>query len=247
MPEEKLTLAEHFRELRRVLIISIAAVLVAFFVTFTLWGDAILNFLAQPLYALGLELYYTAVSEAFTTKMKACIVVALALASPIVVWQIWRFIKPALYPREKRLFRLLFCVAVLLYAIGVVFAYLIVFQLAINFFIIDVGANATPIISMSQYVGFLISFILPFGLMFELPLVVLMLSKLGIVDQKMLKKARKYVIFLIFVAAAILTPPDVVSQILLALPMILLYEAGVCIARISGKSKERAAAEEAAG
>ena len=228
----------HLQALRRVLIVSAAAVAVAFVLVFYVAIEKLMGWIIGPITERGIEIIYTAMSEALVTKFKVAIVAAIILASPVIIWQIWSFIKPALYPKEKKAFRVLFLIALLLFLLGVVFCYLAVYTLAVDFFLIAGDNLATPMLSIDKYVSFLFGFIVPFGVAFQLPVALYLTTRMGLTNYKMLASKRKFVILGIFVLAAILTPPDVVSQLALGLPMILLYEIGIQACRLT-KPKER--------
>ena len=165
------------------------------------------------------------------TKMKVALVAAIVVASPVIVWQIWSFIKPALYPHEKKLFRVLFFIVLLLFLLGVAFCYGVVYMLAVDFFLIAGENLAVPMLSVDKYIGFLFGFVVPFGIAFELPVVLYMTTRMGWTNHQMLASKRKFIILAVAVVAAILTPPDVVSQCMLALPMYVLYEIAAQLAR----------------
>lgn len=167
------------------------------------------------------------------------VLAGMIIASPVVIWEIWGFIKPALYPQEKRKFRLLFVLALLLFLTGVVFCYFAVYSLAVDFFLVAGDSLATPMLSIDKYVSFLFGFLVPFGVAFQLPVVLYLTTRVGLTTPDMLRSKRKYVILAIFVLAAILTPPDVVSQVALGLPMCGLYEIGILVSRCT-KARERA-------
>lgn len=167
------------------------------------------------------------------------VLAGMMIASPVVIWEIWGFIKPALYPQEKRKFRLLFVLALLLFLTGVVFCYFAVYSLAVDFFLVAGDSLATPMLSIDKYVSFLFGFLVPFGVAFQLPVVLYLTTRVGLTTPDMLRSKRKYVILAIFVLAAILTPPDVVSQVALGLPMCGLYEIGILVSRCT-KARERA-------
>ena len=181
---------------------------------------------------------HTAVSEALTTQIKVSFVAGVVVVSPYLFYQIWAYVKPALYDNEIRLFRLLFVIALGLFLSGIFFCYQYVYTLALNFFFVAGENLATPMLSIDKYIGFLFGFILPFGIVFELPVAIYMFARLGWVDYALLSSSRKFVFFGIFVFAAILTPPDVVSQCMLGIPMFLLYEVGVQVSRFT-KPRER--------
>lgn len=222
---------EHVRALRRVILISVAAVGALFLLLFYLCCEPLVNFVLLPVRSRGIEIISTAVSEALMIQFKVCLIAAVIAAMPVITWQVWSFVAPALYPHEKRLAVGLFFMAVLLFMLGVAFCYLYVFPLAINLFWEAADTVAPAMWSVQEYFNFVLTFILPFGLMFELPVVVFMLAKRGKVDYARLARWRKYVVLIIAVMAAILTPPDVVSQCMLGLPMYLLYEIATQMAR----------------
>ena len=229
--DKKEALFEHIRALRRVLIVSVAAVGVLFVLFFYLLCNQLVDFVLAPVRSRGIDIISTAVSEALMIQLKVCLVAAVVAGMPVIIQQVWSFVSPALYPHEKRLFAGLFFAALLLFIAGVAFCYLYVFPLAINLFWAASDTVAPAMWSVQEYFNFVLSFVLPFGLMFELPVVIFMLARHGKVNYQKLAKARKYVILAIVVVAAVLTPPDVVSQCMLALPMYLLYEIAAQMAR----------------
>lgn len=237
----KQTLMTHLMALRTLLIRCFLAVLAGFVVSFYLLCPRLMAFIEQPIQQRGIEIIYTAINEALTTQLKVSLVAGVVLVSPFIVFEIWRFIRPALYENEIRLFRLLFLIALALFLTGIVFCYKYVYNLAINFFIISGEGIATPMLSIDKYVSFLFSFLLPFGVVFELPVIIYMAARKGLVGYAQLAKNRKFVFFGIFILAAVLTPPDVISQVMLGVPMYLLYEVSVQVSRFTTPS----AAEEA--
>jgi len=236
---EKQSVMTHLAALRNVLVICAAAVGVAFVLIFYFAIDWLMGLILAPIEARGIEIIYTAMSEALMTKMKVAIVAAVVVASPVIVWQIWSFIKPALYPHEKKLFRVLFFIVLILFLTGVVFCYGAVYMLAVDFFLIAGENLAVPMLSVDKYISFLFGFVVPFGIAFELPVVLYMTTRLGWTNHQMLASKRKFIILAVAVTAAILTPPDVVSQLMLGIPMLLLFEIGVLVARFV-KPRERA-------
>lgn len=227
----KRPLLEHLLALRKVVFVSALAVGIGFVLAFYLVVDWLLAVIMQPITARGIEVIYTAMSEALLTKMKVALVAGFVLAFPVVVWQIWAFIKPALYPNERRSFRLLFFATLLLFVIGLVFCYGCVYLLAVDFFLVAGENLAVPMLSVDKYVGFLFGFLIPFGLAFELPVVLYVTTHMGWTNYAMLASKRKYVILAVTVVAAFLTPPDVVSQVMLGIPMLILFEIGLAVCR----------------
>ena len=226
-------LLEHLLALRKVLFISALSVVIAFFLVYYLAIDALMAWITRPIVERGIEIIYTAMSEALVTKFKVALIAAVIVASPVIIGQIWGFIKPALYPKEKKAFRILFFIALFLFLLGVTFCYLAVYLLAVDFFLVAGDQLATPMLSIDKYVSFLFGFIVPFGIAFQLPVALYLTTRMGWTNYKSLASKRKYVVLGIFVLAAILTPPDVVSQVALGVPMILLYEVGVQVCRLT--------------
>jgi sec-independent protein translocase protein TatC len=228
----------HLQALRRVLIVSAAAVAAAFFLVYYLAIDRLMGWITGPIVERGIEIIYTAMSEALVTKFKVALIAAAIVASPVIIGEIWGFIKPALYPKEKKAFRVLFFIALILFLLGVVFCYMAVYLLAVDFFLVAGDNLATPMLSIDKYVSFLFGFIVPFGVAFQLPVALYLTTRMGWTNYRSLASKRKFVILGIFVIAAILTPPDVVSQLALGLPMVLLYEIGIQACRLT-KPRER--------
>ena len=235
-------LMDHLKDLRKLLIFSMSIIGVFFLVLFMTYSKQLVQWVSEPILEMNLEIIYTEVAEAFTSQMKLSFIAGTVLASPFVFFAIWRFIRPALYREERLAFGLLVITALFLFVLGVVFAYLMVFRLAVNFFIVSGEDVATPMIALEKYVSFLFSFLIPFGIMFETPVVVVVLAKLGVVDAKMLSKARKFIVLGVFTVAAVLTPPDVVSQCMLGFPLLILFEISILLCRFirPRKAEEKA-------
>ena len=226
-------LLSHLMAFRKLVVACLLSVLVGFVVAFYLLYDPLMHFIISPIEARGVQIIYTAVSEAFTTQLKLSLIAGVVVVSPYIFYQLWAFVKPALYDNEIRLFRVLFFVALLLFLAGIVFCYCYVYELALNLFLVAGENLATPMLSIDKYVSFLFAFILPFGVVFELPVALYIAARMGWVNSESLKSSRKFVFFGIFVLAAILTPPDIISQIMLGLPMYALYEVGMLVVRIT--------------
>ena len=226
-------LITHLLAVRKLLTACLIAVVAGFVVAFYFFCTPLMKFIASPIEARGVQIIYTAVSEAFTTQLKISLIAGVVLVSPFIFYQIWAFVKPALYDNEIRIFRLLFFVALVLFLLGIAFCYGYVYELALNFFLIAGEDLATPMLSIDKYVNFLFAFLLPFGVVFELPIALYIATRMGWIDHASLKAYRKYVFFGIFIFAAILTPPDVISQIMLGVPMYVLFEVGVLVSRFT--------------
>lgn len=236
--EKRQTLLEHLQALRRVLLISFGAVAVALVAAFALCTDHILAWIIDPIKSRGIDVISIGMTESWITKLKVSLIVAVIAASPVVIWQIWSFIRPALYPKERRVFRVLFLSALLLFFGGVAFSYFAVYNLALNFFLIQGEELTKPMLSLEKYVSFLFGFVVPFGIAFLLPVAIYLTTRIGMTNAEMLAKKRKYVVLGIFVLAALLTPPDIISQVALGVPMCLLYEASILVARMT-KPRQR--------
>ncbi len=245
--EEKLaegTLISHLIELRSRLLKSAAAILVLF-VALVPFAEIIFTAVATPLMEQlpeGATMIATQVASPFLTPFKMTLFVALFLAMPVILYQLWQFIAPGLYRNEKRFaFPLLVSSIVLFYA-GVSFAYYVVFPLMFGFFAAVAPEGVTMMTDISAYLDFILTLFFAFGIAFEVPIATVMLVSSGLVSLKTLRKARAYVFLGAFVAGMFLTPPDAISQTLLAVPVYLLYESGLVLCRILGT--ERAEPQE---
>lgn len=233
MSEEQQTLLEHLGELRKVILISIAAIGIAAVGCFV-FNEQLLAIVTLPVRSIGQDLIATAVTEAFFVKLQLSFLAGFVIAFPIVSWAVWRFFKPALYPHEIKYVRILFPATIILFLVGAVFAYFVVLPLILKFMVYIAGENLTTMFKVDQYVSFVMAFIIPFGLVFELPVVTFFLTKLGILTPEKMTKNRKYVILVIVILAGVLTPgPDPISQILMAVPVYLLFEASILVAKFT--------------
>jgi sec-independent protein translocase protein TatC len=235
--DPKLTLTSHILELRKRLIISLAALFFGVVFCF-FWGQELLfELLMAPLQRLNQELVLIAVTEGFYFQIKIAFLGGIFLALPVIMWQSIAFILPALYSNERKVFWTLFITTVVLFGVGVVFAYTVVLDLALKFLLLEFNAGLNTMLSASKYLSFIVAFLLPFGLIFEIPVLVLLLTKMKLITPAQLRKKRRYIILAIFILAAILTPPDVISQVLLALPMLLLYEISILVSYLFSHDK----------
>jgi sec-independent protein translocase protein TatC len=245
--EERLPFTAHLEELRKRLITSAIAVAVGFVAAY-FFKEQLFHILVLPLKEVmqsGDTLIYTSLPEAFFTFLKTAFLAGLMLASPVLLYQFWMFVAPGLYDREKRLLLPIVVLSTFFFAGGALFGYFIVFPLGFKFFLSFATDTIRPLPSMKEYLGLASKMLLAFGLAFELPLVLTFMARLGIVSVTFLKRQRKYAILLFFVFAAILTPPDVVSQILMAVPMMALYEISIIGAKIFGRKTDPQPVEQA--
>jgi sec-independent protein translocase protein TatC len=233
----------HLVELRQRLMRATGAVLVLF-VIFLFWpgSGAIYDFLALPLMGAlpeGAKMIATGVITPFMVPMKVTALAAFVVALPFVLFQAWSFVAPGLYDNEKKLAMPLVVASTLLFVLGMAFCYYFVFGRVFAFIHEFAPKSITPAPDIEAYFSFVITMFLAFGVTFEIPVVVVVLVRMGIVSVEKLRDARPYVIVGAFVVAAVVTPPDVLSQFMLAVPMCLLYEAGILVSRfITPRAKE---------
>ncbi|MCK5604012.1 twin-arginine translocase subunit TatC [Candidatus Pacearchaeota archaeon] len=231
----------HLEDLRGVLLKSLTAVISGVVVSFV-FAPKLFNLLLIPYVELsrqqqGLSLAGNfcikslGPSEVFLASMKLAFISGVVLAMPVILYQLWKFILPGLVLREQKFLRLVLFLSPFLFSLGAMFAYTIVFPLALKFlWSYTLRMGVYPDWTIAHYMNFIISFLFAFGVAFELPIVIVLLAKSGLVTPQNLAKKRKYAIVLIFLFSALLTPPDVVSQLLLGIPMLVLYELSILMA-----------------
>ncbi|MHA1109277.1 MAG: twin-arginine translocase subunit TatC [Alphaproteobacteria bacterium] len=253
--EKRMPLLEHLIELRSRLIYVLIGFFVCFFISFY-FAEPIFEFLVAPLADQLLErtgalMIYTALPEAFFPYVKVAFFTAAFISFPLICTQIWLFVAPGLYREEKRAFLPFLLATPVLFLLGASLVYYFIFPLAWDFFLDfqKIGAEGTLAIEVEpkvdEYLSLVMQLIFAFGIGFELPVLLILLAKVGIVSSQGLADKRRYAIVGVFIAAAVLTPPDVISQIGLAVPIILLYELSIIGARMVEKKRaERAAAED---
>ncbi|EIW88291.1 Sec-independent protein secretion pathway component TatC [Alishewanella agri BL06] len=227
------SLLGHLIELRNRLLRCVAAVLLVF-VAIAYFARDIYALLAEPLLAVlpeGTSMIATDVAAPFFAPFKLTFIVAICLAIPYILWQVWQFIAPALYSREKRLMAPLVFSSTLLFYAGIAFAYFIVFPLIFAFFTSVAPEGVTIATDISSYLDFVLKLFFAFGLSFEIPIAILLLVWSGSISREALAEKRPYIIVGAFILGMLLTPPDVLSQTLLAIPMWLLFEAGLWLSR----------------
>jgi sec-independent protein translocase protein TatC len=240
---DKMPFMEHLGELRTRIMRGLIAVLVGLLIAFP-FSQRIVDYLARPVTDQKLNLVFLALTEAFWVQMKVALITGLFIASPAILWQVWRFVAPGLYDHERRYAAPFVIVGSLLFIGGGVFALKVVTPYAIAFLLSYSRPGLSPMISIASYIDFILKFTLAFGAVFELPLIITLLSRMGVVTPQTLARHRKYAVLGAFIAAAILTPtPDIFNQTLMAGPLILLYEVGIVSARIFGRRWAPAVAE----
>lgn len=244
--ESSMGLLDHLNDLRRCLTRACIWAILGFAACWA-FVDPIFNILVDPLLKIlpeGTHAQYTTLPEAFFTRVFVAFVAGLFVASPAIFYQIWAFVAPGLYEEEKRWIIPIALLSAIFFVAGALFCYYIVFPFAFAFFI----SYSTPDIvitpKISDYLNFVIKLLIAFGIIFEMPIFTFFLARLGIVSAKVMRGFRRYAIVVIFILAAILTPPDVVSQLLMACPMLLLYEISIGVAMIFGKKAASAESGE---
>jgi sec-independent protein translocase protein TatC len=261
MTDFKMPLAEHLVDLRKRLIISLVSVLAGFFLCFNYSEDLFRALIFPMKFEIGFimkspfvsltpskirnaSLIFTAPGEAFWMHMKIAFMAGLVLSLPVIFHQFWKFISPGLRQKEKKYVLPFVTSATVLFLFGAGFCMLFVLPFAMNFLLTYKTENMTPMLSVGSYVDFCLKFILSFGAVFELPIAILFLTRIGFVTPKTLAKNRKYAVLVAFIVAAILTPtPDVFNQTLMAIPIIVLYEVGILLARVMNMRKKKGTIE----
>jgi len=230
MVDNKLTLTEHLEELRARAIKSVIFIIAA---SCLLYGfvDIILPSLVKP---VG-KLVFIAPQEAFIARIKISFFGGLFLSAPIILYQIWKFVSSGLKPNERKYTLIFGPLSLVFFFLGAFFGYLIIVPIGIRFLLGFATDLITPMISVSKYISFVGILTLSFGVIFEMPLISLFLTKIGLVTPKFLSSKRKHAVVLIFIIAAILTPPDIITQCLMALPLLILYEISIIFSKFVHK------------
>ncbi|PNX52603.1 MAG: twin arginine-targeting protein translocase TatC [Thermoplasmata archaeon M9B2D] len=250
MVEEKMPFTEHLGELRKRIIFSLISI-VGWFVIIFNYSEKIFQFLTIPLHselsfvysfpfiqfvpsrAEVQKLVFLGPAEAFWMHIKISMIAALVFSLPVILFHVWKFIAPGLLQNEKKYVGPFIIVASLLFVLGTAFCFFIVLPFALGFLLTYKTGTLMPMLSVGAYTDFCLKFILAFGLVFELPIVILFLTRIGLITTQTLRKNRKYALLIAFILAAILTPtPDAFNQSLMAVPILILYEVGIIVSRI---------------
>lgn len=237
----EMSMIQHLEELRRVLISSIAA---TFVMAAVCWfaSDTIQPLLLEPVTATGNKMVYIGVTEALFTKIKLSIFLGFLAALPVILWKFWGFIIPALRKKEKTYFTLFVLISYILFMAGLAFGFVVVFRLGVKYLLHYGGADLMPMLTIGKYISFAVTFLLPFGLVFEIPLASLFLAGLGVLSYRWMAGRRKMAIVItVIMASALIPSPDIITVLLMAAPMYLLYEVSVYLVwlvewRRSGRS-----------
>jgi len=242
--EDRMPFMEHLGELR-VRIMRAMYGLLAGTVIALPFSERIVDWLARPVTRLGYELVFTAPAEAFWVQMKVGLIAGVFIAAPVILWQVWAFIAPGLHGHEKKYAVPFVLIGSVMFLAGGAFSLFVVTPYALTFLLSYARPGLKPMITIQNHIDFLLKFTLAFGAVFELPLALTLLARMGVVNARMLAKNRKYAILGAFVAGAVLTPtPDAFNQAMMAGPLIILYEVGIVCARIFGRKPAPAAVAE---
>ena len=234
---------DHLDELRMRLLKSIIAIVVLSFAAFY-FSDYLVKAIIYPLG--DIKLYVTEVTGSFYAYLKISLVTGVVASLPVIFYQLWSFVGPGLYPNEKKTILPLVVVSTLLFLLGAGFCWFLMLPLALKFLIGFSGELFSPIITVNNYISFAGMLLLAFGFAFELPVVAYFLGKIGVINARFLAKGRRYAIVIILVASAIITPPDVFTQVMLGAPLYLLYEVSIIIVRMTQKKRAQREVESEA-
>jgi sec-independent protein translocase protein TatC len=237
--EDKSPFTEHLGELRDRLVRSFIAVGVGF-VTAYFFKEQLFEFLIAPLVKAMAEsgnakLIFTGLPEAFFTYLKVSLLAGIVLATPVLFYEFWMFVSPGLYRGEKKYLIPIVILSIFFFVAGSSFGYFVVFPYGFRFFLSFATETISAMPSMKEYLSFASKMLLAFGFVFELPLVLTFMARMGLVSVAFLKKNRKYALLVFFVGSALITPPDVVTQVMMALPLMILYEISIIGARVFGR------------
>ena len=240
-----ISLTEHLEELRKRIIRVFIAVAIGFGISYC-FKDHLFAVLVQPLVAVmdaQDNLIFTGLPEAFFTYLKVSLLAGIILALPVIFYEFWMFVAPGLYKKERKVILPVVLISLVFFAAGACFAYFLVFPYGFKFFLGFATDTIRPLPSMKEYLSFAAKLLLAFGLAFEMPLVIVFFARFGFVSVDFLKKNRKYALLIFFAGSAILTPPDVVTQIMLSVPLMALYEMSIWGAVIFGRERKMAKEE----
>ena len=249
--DTKMPFLSHLEELRKRLIACAIAAGAGFLVSY-IFAERLFQLLILPLKAQlpeGDRLIYTNLPEMFLTYLKSALVSGILISSPFIFYQLWMFIAPGLYYKERKYVVPFVIFSTILFVGGALFGYFVVFPFGFKFFLSFSNDSIQALPSVKQYFSFSIKLLFAFGVVFELPVIVFFLTKIGVVTPKLMKQKRKYAILMTFILAAILTPPDVFTQLMMAGPLLLLYEISILVSKMAVRKKvtEEEKAEETKG
>jgi len=236
--DKPMSVVGHLDEFRSRILISLASVIILTIVGFS-FSDYLLNFLNEPFLETGQKLNIFNLTGGFVLRLKASVVAALLLSFPIIIFQIWRFIRPAISKKDRNFSRLSLLASILLFYGGMAFVFYGLLPFAIKMLLSFIGQEMLSTIGANDYMSFIFLFSLAMGFLFELPIVVMILTKIGLLSSHFLIQKRKYAVVIIWVIAALITPADILSQILVAVPLMFLYEISIFISKFISIRKRK--------
>lgn len=243
-PSGEMGLVDHLSELRKRIFVVVVVFLTVTVVGFN-FSDNLVAILVDKAKTIGYEMIYISPGELFTQYIRMAIVGGLVFSSPVILFETWLFIKPALKKSEKTVVFSSLMAGLICFVLGAVFAYFVVVPITLMFFIsVDQHNSVQAAITIQNFLSFVMTTLITFGIVFEMPILTILLSELGLLKTEWLTKSRRVVIVAVFIIAAIITPPDIVSQILVAIPMLVLFEVSILLSKIIGKRKKRKEDEE---
>lgn len=233
MPDKKMSVVEHLTELRTRLVFTLIGLIVTFIAGLFLAEPAIV-YLQHAEMARNIHMNAFRVTDPLDVYMKFAFIIGIIFASPLIMYQLWSFIRPGLYENEQKVTLAYIPLTFFLFVFGILFSYFVIFPNILNF-MNNLGRNLHihNVIGINEYFSFLIQMTLPFGFLFQMPLLVMFLTRLGIITPIFLTKVRKYAYFILIVIAGIITPPELVSHLMVSIPLILLYEVSIAISKFS--------------
>jgi len=234
--QKEMSFLDHLEELRWRIIKILLSVIILSIISFT-QADYIIDFLKYPLSKINPapKIIFLKPAGMFIVRMSVAFVAGFVFSLPIIIIQIWKFISPGLYTTEKKIAYIFFFSAIICFIAGFLFAYFLILPMGLNFLLKMTVEGIEPQLDINNYISFVMQLIIVFGLVFELPVIVGTLAKFNLINSNFLKKIRPYAIIIIFIISALITPPDIVSQVFLALPLILLYEISILLAKLINK------------
>jgi sec-independent protein translocase protein TatC len=239
-----MSVIEHITELRKRLVIIVVFFVIAIIAGFLLSGPIII-YLQQTDEAKNLTLNAFNLTDPLMVYMQFAFIIALVITSPVILYQLWSFVSPGLYEKERRVTLSYIPLSLMLFFAGISFSYFILFPFVVDFMErISNDLEINQVIGINEYFSFLVQLTIPFGLLFQLPVVIMFLTRLGIVTPMFLSKVRKYAYFILLVIAALITPPELTSHLLVSIPLFILYEISIWVSRISYRKAQKLRFEE---
>jgi len=237
MSDKTMSMTKHLQELRRRIVIVIIGFIIAFIIGFFLARPAIV-YLQYADVANGIDLHNFRITDPVNIFVEMALVIGVVIVSPLLMYQLWAFVSPGLYENERKVTLSYIPTSIMLFLCGIAFAYFVLFPYVLHFMVhLSQSLGIHNVIGINEYFHFLLQITLPFGVIFELPIVVMFLTRLGFITPHFLSKIRKYAYFILLIIAGIITPPDVLSQIIVMIPLVFLYELSLIISRRTYKRK----------